>query len=156
MARLCLSPAARTTADATKRSLNVGFGILIFSTSAALSLLTIRGRSHITSAAGGGYAKSWPLLTEGGGGVQEPLILADVICEQPLIIITMTSVWQAKYITRCRAHNHPRSLIQNVASPPPCHCHHQHHSEEHLRTRHEFSSLTILDEFVQLDPFWPI
>ena len=25
-----------------------------------------------------------PLLTEGGGGVQEPLILADVICEQPL------------------------------------------------------------------------
>ena len=25
------------------------------------------------------------LLTEGGGGVQEPLILADVICEQPLI-----------------------------------------------------------------------
>ena len=24
------------------------------------------------------------LLTEGGGGVQEPLILADVICEQPL------------------------------------------------------------------------
>ena len=25
------------------------------------------------------------LLTEGGGGAQEPLILADVICEQPLI-----------------------------------------------------------------------
>ena len=24
------------------------------------------------------------MLTEGGGGVQEPLILADVICEQPL------------------------------------------------------------------------
>ena len=24
------------------------------------------------------------LLTEGGGGVQEPLILADIICEQPL------------------------------------------------------------------------
>ena len=24
------------------------------------------------------------LLTEGGGGVQEPLVLADVICEQPL------------------------------------------------------------------------
>ena len=69
--------------------------------------------------------------------------------EQPLIITIMTSVWQAKYITRCRAHNHPRSLIQNVASPPPCHCHHQHHNEEHLRTRHEFSSLTILDEFVQ-------
>ena len=58
MARLCLSPAARTTADATKRSLNVGFGILIFSTSAALSLLTIRGRSHITSDAGGGTPKA--------------------------------------------------------------------------------------------------
>ena len=27
------------------------------------------------------------MLTEGGGGVQEPLILADVICEQPLICV---------------------------------------------------------------------
>ena len=29
------------------------------------------------------------MLTEGGGGVKEPLILADVICEQPLITIMM-------------------------------------------------------------------
>ena len=29
-------------------------------------------------------AKYWQKLTMGGGGVQEPLILADVICEQPL------------------------------------------------------------------------
>ena len=28
------------------------------------------------------------MLTEGGGGVQEPLILADVICEQPLMVLT--------------------------------------------------------------------
>ena len=27
------------------------------------------------------------MLTEGGGGVQEPLILAEVICEQPLTVI---------------------------------------------------------------------
>ena len=27
---------------------------------------------------------------EGGGGVQEPLILADVICEQPLIVLPKT------------------------------------------------------------------
>ena len=26
------------------------------------------------------------MLTEGGGGVQEPFILADVICEQPLTV----------------------------------------------------------------------
>ena len=32
----------------------------------------------------GGSAKCWPLLTEGGGGGQEPLFLADVICERPL------------------------------------------------------------------------
>ena len=27
------------------------------------------------------------MLTEGGGGVQKTLILADVICEQPLIVL---------------------------------------------------------------------
>ena len=77
MARLCLSPAARTTADATKRSLKVGFGILIFSTSAALSLLTIRGRSQITSAAGGGEGV-WQMMTIAGeGGVSQKLTIAD-------------------------------------------------------------------------------
>ena len=29
---------------------------------------------------------------EGGGGVQEPLILADIICEQPLITIKQTTI----------------------------------------------------------------
>ena len=40
-------------------------------------IFLLRGRSHITS------AKSWHLLTE-GGGVYKPPFLADVICEQPL------------------------------------------------------------------------
>ena len=32
------------------------------------------------------------MLTEGGGGVHEPLILADVICEQPLRHILLCKV----------------------------------------------------------------
>ena len=32
------------------------------------------------------------MLTEGGGGVQEPLILADVICEQPLMVMVHVKV----------------------------------------------------------------
>ena len=36
------------------------------------------------------------MLTEGGGGVHEPLILADVICEQPLSINMFVS--QAKLL----------------------------------------------------------
>ena len=36
---------------------------------------------------GGNRVTVTQMLTEGGrGGVQEPLILADVICEQPLIV----------------------------------------------------------------------
>ena len=41
------------------------------------------------------------LLTEGGGGVQEPLILADVICEQPLNTTTKLhhkGWWQNTYL----------------------------------------------------------
>ena len=34
----------------------------------------------------GALGKCWRNLTEGGGGVQEPLILADVICEQSLTL----------------------------------------------------------------------
>ena len=40
-----------------------------------------------------------PHRTEGGGGVQEPLILADVICEQPL--------------SRCRKTFQDRTLKEN-------------------------------------------
>ena len=35
---------------------------------------------------GGGVSQMLTIADEGGGEVQEPLILADVICEQPLTL----------------------------------------------------------------------
>ena len=85
------------------------------------------GRSHITSAAGGGrgvQAKSWPLLTRGVKNFQQRdfmwtkmlihLILADVICEQPpsesvahKVRVTIHEQfwpgWRRQWWPRCRA-----------------------------------------------------
>ena len=41
----------------------------------------------LTKADEGGGGVSQMLTIADGGGVQEPLILADVICEQPLICV---------------------------------------------------------------------
>ena len=51
------------------------------------------------------------LLTEGGGGVQEPLILVDEICEQPLILI----------IARLQ-YSHCTKTIPHIESPFLCYC----------------------------------
>ena len=46
----------------------------------------------LTKADEGGVSQMLTIADGGGGGVQEPLILAEVICEQPLIAATNTCI----------------------------------------------------------------
>ena len=49
--------------------------------------------------------------TEGGRGVQEPLILADVICEQPL---TNNQALQIPLLTLCPLSQNVETTVTNI------------------------------------------
>ena len=56
------------------------------------------------------------MLTKGGGGVQEPLILADVICEQPLKSVSN----HLQHISCCLDGKQRVGTYKFVVLPLPC------------------------------------